>query len=168
MAEPITKPPRATEEGLGGTAGMMFGFFLGCGLFTAWSSSHKDMPRLVTDLGMLLLGAGGGALGGLAGAFLGRRFLPIAADDAQSPSLRRPPPSVAWPVLGMFLGMLAGLRLGMAGVTLMAGDSKLAWLSPILFFGGGGGGAGLGLLLGGLFANRRGRPGRSPEGRGGV
>jgi hypothetical protein len=112
------------------------------------------------------------AIGAVVGGAIGLRSLPIAADDAPAPSLRRSSASDAWPILGLFagfwpvLGLFAGLLLGgglgLAGMLLMAGDRKHAWLFPILFFGGAGGSAGLGLLLGGLFAHRRRRSRERP------
>jgi hypothetical protein len=162
---PAVQRARATGAGLGGAAGGVFGFFGGFGLFVAWMFSQEGTPGLLMMLSMPLLAFGGAAAGALVGALLGRRFLPIAADAAPAPSLRRPPASGAWPildlfagswpVLGVFVGLLLGGGLGIAGTLLMAANRKYVWLFPILFFGGAGGGGGLGLLLVGLFAHRR-------------
>ena len=105
---PVTldKADRSSGEGLGGVAGMFFGFFGGVGLVCAWESSHNDMPDLLRVPVMALLVFGGAALLGLAGASLGRRFLPVIADDM-------PVASPTWPVLGMFAGVFAGFLLGL-------------------------------------------------------
>jgi hypothetical protein len=146
---------RARGAILSGSAGGILGFFIGIGLFAAWMFSRTGVPGLPKLLCMPLLAVGGSALGGLVGALLGHRFLPIAAEHAPPPSFRRPPAPGAWPVLGVIAGFLLGGGADMAWLILMQGAPLHTWLFPILFFGGAGGGAGLGLIVGGLIAFSR-------------
>ncbi|WP_422924162.1 hypothetical protein [Singulisphaera sp. PoT] len=81
---------------------------------------------------MPVLALGGSVLGGLVGAILGGRLLPIAvASPAASP--RPSSPSGVWPTFGLFAGFLLGACLGMVGVSLIPFNTNRPWLVPLLF-----------------------------------